>query len=158
MKKLQLLLLVFAMGVMVSCSQSNKKNDELVNEDEVAVNDEVVEEDDVRVVELDPDSKQYQICGMWQDINDEEYKMEITANKFKNYVDGGLNWDQDYVLAASDDLENIEEDENGSFILVYDGDGEIFYYCEVKELSENRLVVEHFVGGSAGNHLEFERE
>jgi len=157
MKKLQLLLLVFAMSIMVSCNQNSKKNDEPATNDEVTVNDEVVNEE-VPLADIDESTQRYALLGMWQDVNDPTYKMEITPKKFKNYVDGGLNWNQDYTLAAGSDVDNVVADDNGAYIMVYDDDGEIFYACEVKAVTGNHLVVEHIIGGSAGNHLEFERE
>jgi hypothetical protein len=156
MKKLQFLLLVFAMGVMVSCNQ-NKKNDQPTSDDEVTVNDEIVN-DDEPVADIDESTQRFQLLGTWQDVNDPTYKMEITPKKFKNYVEGSPNWDQDYVLATTADIENVVADDNGSYLMVYDDDGKIFYACEVKAIMNDHLVVEHFVGGSAGNHLEFERE
>jgi hypothetical protein len=163
MKKIQIFLLLGIITFMYACQQ-NKKTDSLNNTevaDEILLEENSHEEERIKNVEelkdIDESSIKYRLLGMWQDINDSTYKMEITPTKYKNYLEGDINWNQDWKLANTSDSYLGNLDDNGMFIWAFDDDNEDLYCCEIKTINESTLEVEHVFGGLSGNHEKFER-
>jgi len=163
MKKISLILLLITITFIFACQQ-NKKNDSLNDTevtDEILSENSSFEEERIKNEEelenIDESSIKYRLLGMWQDINDSSFKTEITPTKYKNYLEGDINWNQDWKLANTSDsyLENI--DDNGMFIWVFKDDGEDLYCCEIKIINESTLEVEHIFGSRAGSHEKYKR-
>lgn len=158
MKKISIIFMLALIPFFFACQQKNNNNRTADCEDETTENtitdeiDENIEEE----IEVDPSTVKYSLLGIWQDVNDPTYKMELTGSKFKNYIEGSLNWDQDWELANGEDDETGTIDDNGQYIWVYH-EGDYLYRCKIIEINDQTLKVEHISGGLKGSHEEFER-
>lgn len=155
MKKFQFILFFIPLSFMFACQQNTKKD----SSDDVEIVDETILSDDIEeeLANIDESSVKYSLLGMWQDLNDPTYKMELTANKFKNYLEGDINWNQDWELANDSNSYLGNLDDNGMFIWVFKDKGEDLYCCEIKVINENILEVKHIFGALTGSHEKFER-
>lgn len=164
MKKIQLILLLAATTIMFSCQQnkdSKSQNDadsEVVAE-ETSENNEVEDEvnDKVEIRDIDVSSIKFLLLGIWQDEDAADYKMEMTPGKFKNYLDGDINWNQDWGLANSSDTYEENIDDNGMFIWVLKDNGKYLYCGEIIVLNETTLELDHVFGGLSGSHEKYVR-
>jgi hypothetical protein len=101
-------------------------------------------------------SMKAKLIGKWSKTDSPAVEVEITSDKYKSYVGGDVNWDQDWDLATAADAKNGTISDNGSFICVYDK-GEIFYVERIISLEGNTLHTIVEVGGNAGSENEYTR-
>jgi hypothetical protein len=144
-----LLLLLFSCGESETNKNSVDETDPPQAENVEPINDEI----DRIENEIIPGSQKDMLIGNWQDADDSELVITITADKYSTFINGEKNWDNPWSLCDYIDYAPENENDNGKFVLVHLADkSSVFYIQEIIKITENQLDVT-IVKSSAGSGM-----
>jgi hypothetical protein len=146
-----LLLLIYSCGENETNTNSVVENDPPQAENVEPINDATATD---RVEnEITPGSKKALLIGSWQDANDAELVITISADKYSTFINGEKNWDNPWSLCDYIDYAPENENDNGKFVLVHLADkSAVFYAQEINKLTESQLDIT-IVKSSSGSGM-----